>query len=281
MLRCFFLLGILVQVAQSQELSRDMLSLGTLYSPHQTYNTYDLRIGAPPLILNEEVSLIPSFRAQEGNIKLPAISTNEDFRNYRINLLTRIKSSAHFTYIFNPHIEFKKIATHRKISRDALFGSAMFLVNYKPNENPTGWKYGFGLHYSREFQSNTLIPIANAQYQASRFRAEIGFPFTGIYFFNDSKTEWGLRVQLDSNMYRYTPENSPLLSETQGLRVWRIDVGPSAKFSLSDSFFVRSSLGYLLLHEAHATNSEASKLKLLAKKNGEIFLRVSLHYEKK
>jgi hypothetical protein len=109
-----------------------MLSLGTLYSPHQTYNTYDLRIGAPPLILNEEVSLIPSLRAQEGSINLPATSTNEPFKNYRINLLTRIKSSDKFTYIFSPHIEFKKISTNRKLSQDALFGSAMFLVSYKP-----------------------------------------------------------------------------------------------------------------------------------------------------
>ncbi len=276
---CFFLC-VFVQAAHSQELSRDMLSLGTLYSPNQTYKTYDLRIGAPPIILNEKVLLIPSFRAQEGSIKLPAISTDEPFKNYRINLLTRIKSSAKLNYIFNPHIEFKKITTNRKISQDSLFGSAMFLMNYKPNENPTGWRYGLGLHYSREFKSNTVIPIANAQYQGSRFRAEIGFPFTGIYFFNEPKKEWGFRIQFDSHLYRYTSENPLLLPETQGLRIWRIDIGPSAKISLSDSFFVRSSLGFLLLHEAHSTDSEATKQRLLAKKNGEIFLRLSLHYEK-
>ncbi len=280
MLRHCFFLCVFVHTAYSQELNRDMLSLGTLYSPTQTYRTYDLRIGAPPLVLNEKISLIPSFRAQEGNVKLPAISTDEPFKNYRINLLTRIKSSGHISYIFNPHLEFKKVTHNRRISQDALFGSAMFLMNYKPNENLTGWKYGLGLHYSREFKSNTVIPIANAQYQGSRFRAEIGFPFTGIYFNNDPKKEWGLRVQFDSNLYRYTPEAPLLLPETQGLRVWRIDIGPSAKISLSDSFFVRSSLGFLLLHEAHSTGSEATKQRLLAKKNGEIFLRLSLHYEK-
>jgi hypothetical protein len=276
---CVFIF--VIQLAQSQEQSRDMVSLGTLYSPTQSYRTYDLRLGAPPLILNENFSLMAGLRAQEGNIKLPFISAEESFKNYRLNLLARLKGSNNFTYLLNPHIEFKKISGDRKISRDALFGSAMFLINYKPHETSTGWRYGAGLHYSREFQSNTLIPIATAQYVGEKWRAELGFPFTGIYFFNQKKTEWGLRVQFDSNLYRYTPDFSLALPGTHGLRLWRIDAGPCAQVYLGDSFFMRSSLGFLLLHEIHAADAEAAKKKLLAKKSGEIFLRLSLHYEKK
>jgi hypothetical protein len=279
---CFFILtAFFIFNARGQELNRDIISFGTLFSPNQTYETYDLRIGAPPLVLNEKISLISSFRGQEGNIKLSKIPTRESLKNYRINLLTRIKALSNFTYLFNPHIEFKKISTSRNLSRDALFGSAMFLINYKPNDLIAGWRYGFGMHYSREFQSNTLIPIASAQYLGDKWRAELGFPFTGIYFFNPHKTEWGLRVQFDSNLYRYSPDPSLLLPVTTGLRVWRIDAGPCAQIYLGDSIFLRSSLGFLLLHEAHTVDAKASKQKLLAKKSGEVFFRVSLHYEKK
>ncbi|MEI7440112.1 MAG: hypothetical protein WCK43_00585 [bacterium] len=279
MLKWYFLFLGAASLCFSQEFSRDIISLGTVYSPSQTYKTYDLKVAAPPIHLNDSTLVLPSFKGHEGDITLNRISQSEHFKNLRLNFLTRIKPPGSLTYILNPHIEFKKITQNLKFEKDGFFGSLMFLVNYKPSEATTGWRYGFGLHYSREFDSNTLIPIASAHYLGSGFRSDIGFPSTGFYFFNEKKREWGLRVYFETNLYAYSQHPELLSPETKGLRVWRIDIGPSAQIPLWKSFSLKTSLGYLLLAEAHGIDQNAHKLQLLTKEKNPFFLRLNLSYE--
>jgi hypothetical protein len=279
MLKRYILFFAAANLCFSQEFSREIISFGTVYSPSQTYRTYEFKVAAPPIHLNDSALILTSFKGHEGDINLNRISRSEHFKNLRLNFLTRIKPPGSFTYILNPHIEFKKITKNINFEKDGLFGSLMFLVNYKPDEASTGWRYGFGLHYSREFNSNTLIPIASAHYLGTGFRSDIGFPSTGIYFFNEKKREWGFRVYFESNLYAYSQHPELFSPEAKGLRIWRIDIGPSAQIPLSKSFFLKTSVGYLLLAEAHAIDQNAHKLRLLTKEKNPFFLRLSLSYE--